>query len=364
MLLTTCPSRRAYHSIVHFAYGLMLLAAPAIEAAPPGPPPAPVIVTDAVEREMAPFAWFAGTIISRNDARLSAEADGRLLWVAEVGDIVTKGDVVVRIDDTLIRQDLSAQQAAVARERARLAYLNQEVKRLQKLVRQNSASQSTLDENISNQAVTRNELKAAQARVEQTQEHLNRSQIRAPFTGVITERSLQAGEWANSGDSVVRIVDTGSMEVQTRVPVDSLSFIKPGNVLNLKLANGRQGKAAVRTIVPVGDDQSRLYELRLTLVENGWLAGQTVQVAVPTAATRKVIAVPRDALVLRRDGARVFRIKDDNTADPVGVETGVAVGDYIEVQGGIKSGDRVVIRGGERLQPGQIVQPNSSLMAQ
>jgi hypothetical protein len=75
---------------------------------------------------------------------------------------------------------------------------------------------------------------------------------------------------------------------------------------------------------------------------------------VPTAKPRKVLAIPRDALVLRRDGTTVYRVDAEGLAQRVPVTTGIAVGPLIEVDG-IQSGDRVVIRGGERLRPGQSV---------
>jgi multidrug efflux pump subunit AcrA (membrane-fusion protein) len=61
-------------------------------------------------------------------------------------------------------------------------------------------------------------------------------------------------------------------------------------------------------------------------------------------------------LVLCRDGASVFCIKDDNTAEKIIVEVGIAAGEFIEVKGNLQPGDRVVVRGGERLRPGQAVQ--------
>ena len=115
------------------------------------------------------------------------------------------------------------------------------------------------------------------------------------------------------------------------------------NVCYTKLLRER-AVAEVRTIVPVGDDRSRLYELRLTLTDSKWSAGHTVRVEVPTAAAREVVAVPRDALVLRRTGTSVFRISDDDTAEQISVTTGIAAGEFIEVSNGIKPGDRVVTR--------------------
>lgn len=322
--------------------------------AAPGPPPPPVRVTAAKEQELAPVTWYSGTVISRNQARLAAEVEGRLVHVADVGTFVSKGEEVARIDDTLLAQELAEANASVAKERARLSYLDSQVRRLEKLVQQRSANRREFDEALADRGVTRSELAAYQARAELTRERRERTVIRAPFSGVVTERLSQMGEWADSGQAVVRLVDSTALEVQSWVPVSALKFIQQGTPLELR-ANPSSALATVRTIVPVGDDRSRLYQLRLHLDEPKWPAGQTLRVAVPTAEPKQVVVVPRDALVLRRDGSAVYRIKDDGTAERVSVTTGIASGELIEVSG-IAPGDQVVIRGGERLRPGQKVQ--------
>ena len=118
----------------------------------------------------------------------------------------------------------------------------------------------------------------------------------------------------------------------------------------------------MRTLVPVGDLQSHLYELRLDVNVENWLAGQDVRVAVPTGAPRAVMAINRDALVLRRTGISVFRVNSDNKAERIDVTTGIASGDLIEIKGAVNAGDKIVIRGSERLRPGQdvsIITPGS-----
>ena len=169
----------------------------------------------------------------------------------------------------------------------------------------------------------------------------------------MTERLRQTGEWAKSGESVVRLVDAESLEVQTWIPIAALSFVHEGSELALE-TNPSKTTGRVRTIVPVGDNRSRLYEMRLGIDGHSWPVGQDMRVAIPTAAARAVIAIPRDALVLRRDGAAVYRVGENNLADRVAVTPGIAEGELIEVDG-ITPGDRVVIRGGERLRPGQPV---------
>lgn len=315
--------------------------------------PAPVVVSVAAERLLAPVTAYPGTVISKNQARLAAELDGRLEWVADVGTVARKGETLARLDNVLLKQSLLADEAAVARERARLEYQSAEVRRLTSLVKRKSVPESDLDEAVANRNMTRAEIAASEARAALTREQLERTRVRAPFDGVITERHLQGGEWAESGAAILRLVDTTSLEVQTWIPVGALKYVREGSKLRLA-GNPSNAVGTVRTIVPVGDNRSRLYELRLVFDNGGWPVGADVRVAVPSAEPRKVLAVPRDALVLRRDGTTVYRIDDEGLAERVPVNTGIAVGELIEVDG-IVPGDKVVIRGGERLRPGQNV---------
>lgn len=315
--------------------------------------PAPVVVSVAAQRLLAPVTAYPGTVISKNTARLAAEVEGRLEWVADVGSVVRKGETLARLDDVLLEQSLLADQAAVAREKARLEYQSAEVQRLSALVKRKSVPESELDQAVSNRNITEAEIAASEARAALTRERLARTRVRAPFDGVITERLLQGGEWAESGEAILRLVDTSSLEVQTWVPLSALKYIRKGSKLSL-VGNPREIVGTVRTIVPVGDNRSRLYELRLVFENGAWPVGTDVRVAVPTGEPRKVLAIPRDALVLRRDGTTVYRIDAEGLAQRVSVNTGIAVGDLIEVDG-IESGDRVVVRGGERLRPGQSV---------
>ena len=82
---------------------------------------------------------------------------------------------------------------------------------------------------------------------------------------------------------------------------------------------------------------------------------------MPTSAAREVLAVPRDALVLRREGASVFRVNADMTAEKISVITGLGAGSLIEVIGELDVGDMVVVRGAERLNSGMSIQISSTV---
>ena len=321
---------------------------------------APVVVMQAETREMTPLIQVAGTVISRNDSRLAAQVAGQVTWVAEVGTSLATGDVAARLDDVLIRDVLVEEQARLAREQANVKFNKAEAQRLAKLAKDNHAAISRLEQAQRDLAISRSELTAAKSRIAQTQEKQQRTLIKAPFVGVVTEQFIRAGEWADPGTPIVRLVDTASLEAQAWIPVTALPHIQTGTRLGLTIS-GQPASGTVRTVVPVGDDQSRLYELRLLIDDGAWSAGQSVRIAIPVAAARSAIVIPRDALVLRRDGTTVFRILDDNTAERISVETGLAEGDYIEVIGDIKPGDAVVTRGAERLRAGQEVTPKQQV---
>ena len=314
----------------------------------------PVVVARAELRALAPVDDYPGTVISRERARLAAEVRGRLLWVADVGDTFAKGGVVARIDDTLLREDLVEREADVARIEARLGFLKLEASRLERLARSNNAAQSQLEQVESDRLAARSELQAAQARARRSAALLERTRLRAPFAGVVTERLLSAGEWADEGAAVVAITDPARLEIQGWVSVSVLPFLQPGSPLDFE-RDGARFTGRVRTVVPVGDTRSRLYELRVSLPEGSWRVGESVRIAVPAAARREVLAVPRDALVLRREATSVFVIDDQDVAHRVTVVPGIASGDWIAVSGELEAGDRVVTRGGERLREGQKV---------
>jgi SOS-response transcriptional repressor LexA len=119
----------------------------------------------------------------------------------------------------------------------------------------------------------------------------------------------------------------------------------------------------VSALVPVGDEASRQLELRIAMDASELPVGSAVEVGMPSAARRPVVAVPRDAVILRREGDFVLRVGRDGKAERLAVETGTEVGELVEVTGDVKPGDRLIVRGGERVEPGQAVTIQASARA-
>lgn len=319
-----------------------------------GPPPANVRVAKAAIQSLAPETVVPGTVVSRNDARLSAEVNGRLLEVADVGTFVVRGDEIAKIEDTTIRLRKDELQAEVERAEARLKYLESEEGRYVQLAESNLAAATKLEETRSDRDVSRSELRVAKSRLAQLLDQLGRTSIKAPFDGIVVERLMMPGERVEIGKNVVRLLDQQHLEVITRAPLEYYSYVQPGQQLNIRTGS-TVISGMVRTVVAVGSERTHLFELRLDIDSNRFPVGQTVRVSIPTSDTREALVVPRDALVLRPEGITVFIVDEDQKASQKTVTTGIDAGDRIEVFGELKDGDTVIIRGNERLQPGQSV---------
>ena len=212
---------------------------------------------------------------------------------------------------------------------------------------------------ISDRDQMRGELSMKKTLLSLARDRLNRTTIIAPFSGIVAERYMEEGEWAKVGDNMVRLVNTDLKEIQGRIQQGSAVFIKKGDAIEVT-DDQIKTMATVKTLVPVGDAISRLYEIRLDYQTPEWMAGHAVQIRVPTAKPQNALVVPRDALVIRENVIKVFRILENNTAEAVSVKTGIADKYLIEVIGDINQGDKIVVRGNERLLPQQQVKIQES----
>jgi RND family efflux transporter MFP subunit len=225
---------------------------------------------------------------------------------------------------------------------------------MERLARANAIASSDRDSAISTRDVDKAELAQAQSTLAKSKYDLDHSQVRAPFPGRVAQRLINPGEYASAGTAVVRLVDIADVEVSAPAPIAAARYIQPGSPVTVLVA-GKPVLTKVRAIVPVGDVNSRTVEVRLVIPAVNAIVGDAVKVLLPSAAPRDVLAVPRDALVLREDNTYVFRVSKESLSERVAVETGSEDGDLVEVTGDLSAGDRVVVKGAERLEPGQKV---------
>jgi len=320
----------------------------------PETPPAVVSVAPAVSTELAPRHWAPGSVISRQDARVASEQSGRVVRVAEVGRQVRTGEAIAVLDDTALRLREQEHQAELGRIQAQLDLATRQERRYAQLAMQQNIARAQYDQLRSERDALAQDLARAQSQLAQTRHQRAQMTVRAPFPGVVAERLVQLGEYLANGAAVARVVDTGTREVRVRAPVDLAKHLSVGTLVQLRV-EGKEQARPVTALVPVGDEASRQLELRIALDMPSLPVGSALDVGMPSAAPRRAVAVPRDALVLRREGDFVLRVGADGKAERLPVEAGTEVGDLVEVSGAVKPGDRLIVRGGERVEPGQAV---------
>lgn len=334
-----------------------LAAAPAAltsAAEAPAAPAATVAVAEATATRLAPMRWVPGSVVSRDDARIASVAAGRVVEIAEVGSVVKRGERLAKLDDVPLRLRLEQARATAGRAKAQRDLAQSQMSRLAKLAPGNAVAQTQLDEARAALESASQELARTDAERRSIEHDLAESEIRAPFSGVVSERFVQRGEYLQVGAAVAHLVDTARLEARVQAPLVLAPQVKAGQEIQVRL-HGAVQPVTVRAVVPVGDERSRQFELRVALPEDFALVGTAVEVALPESDGATALTVPRDALVLREAHTYVMRVKPDNTAERVEVRAGAARDALVEVTGELSPGDRVVIRGAERLSPGQAV---------
>ena len=315
----------------------------------------PVVMVEVAEASMArvaPRRWVPGSVVSRNDARLATSAAGRLEFVAEVGTRIRAGERIAKLEDEAVRLRVADTKAEVARIDAQRAMSERQLQRIEQLAN-NSISQTQIDEVRSQLAMLTAQLEQAQVRHRSALHDLEQTEVRAPFSGVVSERLAQRGEYVATGAAIARLVDTVHVEVRVQAPLALLDTVRPTMELPVKYA-GKQTKARVRTVVPVGEERSRQFELRMTLADGEFNVGTALEIGVPEREATEALVVPRDAIAVRQNGNYLMRIRG-NTAEKVAVTSLTTDGDLVTIQGSVSAGDTVVVRGVERLQDGQRV---------
>lgn len=313
-----------------------------------------------------------GRIVTKQQGEVAAAIGGRVAnVVVDVGDRVEKGAPIVELDAEPVQYaldlaDAEYQTAEADREtsKAEIELLENELVRLNRLKQSAAFSKAQLEDKSRQITVAKNRLNAATARLGQYQakqrssaRDLEDTVIRAPYAGVVSRRLVSPGAYVRQGDPVVAMIDDGALEIEADVPVNQLTALTPGAVLDVVIAGERYG-ATVRAVVPEENPLTRTRAVRL-VPEFGkgdarLAVAQSATLEVPVGISRDAVTVNKDGVIQRPNGAIVFLVKDQ-TAAPQPVTLGAAVGGRFEVLGGLEEGDLVVIRGNERLRPGQAV---------
>ena len=289
-----------------------------------------------------------------------------------IGDRVEKDGLLAEIDIDTVRaeREVAARQRdqAIAAEEAREAELGlarQDRERFEKLKESASVSASRFDDAVQNEIIIAARLRearasraAAESNLVLAELDLQHGQIKAPFAGYIVEKSTELGSYLSVGSPIVEIIGDKTFEIEVDIPFDRLNELAHGSEITATL-NGQDDAgstihASVRAILPDENPRTRTRRVRLTPTSTiptaGLADGQSVDVAVPIAASRSILSVHKDAIIRRGEKVIVY-VVEDSTAKIRPVTLGLSIGNRFEVKQGLDIGEQVVVRGNERLRP-------------
>ena len=317
--------------------------------------PASLVSVESVKKEQVnPSIWLPANVISRKNAPISAEQTGQLLWIEDVGSQVKKGQLLAQIDDRHLKLQLAGQRAQVKQHQADVDYLTGQKARFLKLREKNNSALSEFERVNKDLTIAINEVAALNISVEQTLLSLEKTVIRAPFSGNISQRFAHVGELISIGRPLVQLIDTKNLDIKIAAPISIAPFLQRGSKVMVKW-NQTLLELPVRTWSQAGEQASRTFDVRLAADGIAMLAGTAVTVSLPKQLPKDAILVPRDALMLRENETYVLTIDDDQQAQKVAVLVGQGVKNWVSVTGALSVNDSVVVRGGERLQSGEKV---------
>lgn len=334
--------------------GLLNFSQEANAAATPEKPAHLVSVEPVKKEQVKPSIWLPANVISRKNAPISAEQTGQLLWIEDVGSQVKKGQLLAQIDDRHLKLQLAGLQAQGKQHQANVDYLTGQKARFLKLREKNNSALSEYERVNKDLTIAINEVVALNISIEQTLLALEKTTIKAPFSGNISKRFVHVGELISIGRPLVQLIDTKNLDIKIAAPISIAPFLKQGSKVMVKW-NQTLLELPVRTWSQAGDQASRTFDVRLSADGIAMLAGTAVMVSLPKQAPKEAILVPRDALMLRENETYVLTIDDKQQAQKVVVHVGQGVNSWVAVTGALSVNDNVIVRGGERLQSGEKV---------
>jgi HlyD family secretion protein len=329
-----------------------------------------------------------GTLAAREEVLVGAEVDGlRIVTIAvDVGDRVTAGQVLARLDHAQLDAQLAQSEANIAKAEAAIqqaqasideakataAQSQSSLERAQTLRASGNTSAEQLQARETDARVTISRIAAAQqtalsaaadkslaqAQRDEIALRIARAEIKAPVAGVVSERQARIGAVVGmSSQPLFRLIRDGEVEFLAEVTETGMPRVAPGQAAELQLTGlDAPIRGIVRLVDPTVDATSRLGRVAITLpAEPGLRPGVFAQGAIEIGR-RRTLTVPLSAVFFSADGAYVQAIRD-NVVDRRPVEIGFVGDGRVEIRRGLAEGDTVVLRAGSFLRPGDRIAP-------
>lgn len=306
-----------------------------------------------------------GNVEAKQNAQLAPLESGLVstLYV-EVGDVVEQGARLLSLDDKLVALEVEGAQASVNAARVSLAEAKRLYEEVLSLSKKQVVAQTLIAERAAFMANAEAQLARAVASLKRQQEVLKRHVLLAPFSGVITQRNVDIGEWVSQQSSVLSLVAQQDLRVSIAIPQEYYSRLIQHKNLALSVIPDTSAKqpisATLSRIVPVSDSMSRTFLAQVDLPSDSALVpGMSARVDITLPNTNQsMVELPRSAIKQHPDGgSSVFIVENNRAKRVITVYTQLANGNVaIENK---QNGATYIVTGIELLSDGMAVLPNT-----
>ena len=303
----------------------------------------PVVTADVVRETVSSFLVATTTLSAERSLDVVARAGGEVVEVlVEEGDAVREGQLLAQLDPSDAR-------LALAEAQAHYDNIQREYNRTVELAEHGGVT----DQELENQ---RYQIELRTIALERSRQQLTDTEIRSPITGIVGQRSVEAGATIAANTRVFHVLDPDPLLAVIHIPDASRQSLRAGQGVRIQAAGSVQATGVIDRISPVVDAESGTVKVTVELDAAGPAAGMLVPgsfvtVQVPTETRPDAVVVPKRAILLERDQSIVYRVQEG-----VAVRTPVAVGlsaqDLVEITSGLSVGDAVVTVGHESLRDG------------
>lgn len=354
----------SYNKIAFSVLGgglLLLTACSEQQAAPPpkGRPPSPVRIATVTKQPIQQSVTLVGTVEPWKRSIVASEIAGLVqVFPAKEGRHVERGQLLARLRTETLNIQLDSALASNREARTRYIQAKQDLGRVRVLFDKELVTQKEFDDAQADEGALRERLAQLETEIRRVKDQLKKSQIVAPFDGLITQEFTEIGEWVEEGGPIVEIVDLTHVQVEIPLPERYVQNIHIGDLVQVSfdgLPNSpAQGK--VFSLVAQADRVARTFPVKIDIlnphlsIKSGMVSRVTLEVGRPHDG----MVIPKDALVLRGGQEFVFLV-NEGTVSQVPVKSVVHLDELVEVAGDIQEGMSVVVEGNERLFPGQPV---------
>jgi RND family efflux transporter MFP subunit len=286
-----------------------------------------------------------GAVEAVHQSTLSAQTSGQVQEVlVDVDDYVEQGSLIIRLKDAEQQARYSQAQANLQAAVAQLQDAQKEYQRTKDIYARKLVAKAAMDKATAGLKTAEAQRKSAQAALKQAEEQLEYTRIRAPFTGIVTERLIEAGETAQPGRPLISGLSLEKLRVNVDVPQSLIAGVRKHAKARVRLPDGQWLDTDGLTVFPYAEPVSNTFKVRVDLSEGveGVFPGMTLKVAF-VAGEHDQLSVPRSAVVHRSEVTAVYVVQPDGSISLRHVRLGDRLNDRQVILAGLHEGEQVAL---------------------